>query len=137
VNAISTIGNTALHGAVVRGSTAIIQLLADKGAKLDVRNKPDRRYDGGTAYDNVLGGWTPLEMADGVIYTDTFKQDIESAKLLRKLLAERGLPVPDPVYVNNKTGVAIVREIGAAVKDGEKIVTREKLPEPEKKPGRR
>jgi ankyrin repeat protein len=137
VNAISTIGNTALHGAVVRGSTAIIQLLADKGAKLDVRNKPDRRYDGGTVYDNVLGGWTPLEMADGVIYTDTFKQDIESAKLLRKLLAERGLPVPDPVYVNNKTGVAIVREIGAAVKDGEKIVTREKLPEPEKKPGRR
>jgi ankyrin repeat protein len=137
VNAVSKIGNTAVHGAVVRGSTAIIQLLADKGAKLDVRNKPDRRYDGGTVYDNVLGGWTPLEMADGVIYTDTFKQDVECAKLLRKLLAERGLPVPDPVYVNHKTGVAVVREIGAPVKDGDKVVETEKLKEPEKSPGRR
>src|SRR5207244_4865187 len=118
VNAITTIGNTALHGAVVRGSTALVQLLADKGAILDVRNKPDRRYDGGGTYDNVLGGWTPLEIADGVIYTDTFKQDIECAKLLRKLLAEQGLPVPDPVYVNHKTGEAVVRKIGEAVKEG-------------------
>src|SRR5207244_2381574 len=51
VNAISTIGNTALHGAVVRGSTALVQLLADKGAKLDVRSKPDLRYTGGYEYE--------------------------------------------------------------------------------------
>src|SRR5207237_7629695 len=127
---------TALHGAVVRGSTALVQLLADKGAKLDVRNLPDRRYDGGNTYDNVLGGWTPLEIADGVIYTDTFKQDLECAKLLRKLLAERGLPVPEPVYVNHKTGLAEVRRIGEDTKGSTKVIKTEKVVEPEKEPGK-
>jgi ankyrin repeat protein len=112
VDAISTIGNTAMHGAVIRGSLPLIQLLVDQGAKLDVRNKPDKRYNGGAEYANVLGGWTPLEMADGVIYQDTWKQDPEAAKLIRKLLAERGLPVPPPVYVNHQTGLAEVRRVG-------------------------
>jgi ankyrin repeat protein len=112
VNAISTIGNTAMHGASIRGSLPLIQLLADKGAVLDVRNKPDKRYAGGEQYDNILGGWTPLDIADGVIYQDTWKQDPEAAKLFRKLLAERGLPVPEPVYVNHKTGIAEVRKVG-------------------------
>ena len=97
------------------------------------KNKPDHRYDGDQFYDNVLGGWTPLEIADGVIYTDTFKQDIESAKLLRKLLAERGLPVPDPVYVNHKTGEAVVRKIGESVTEGTEITSTEKLAESPKK----
>jgi uncharacterized protein len=132
VNAVSTIGNTALHGAVIRGSAPLVQLLADKGAQLDVRNKPDHRYDGTATYANILGGWTPLEIADGVIYTDTFKQDIECAKLLRKLLAERGLPVPVPVYVNHRTGVALTRNIGGAV-EGTEVVQTDKLTEPEKK----
>jgi hypothetical protein len=114
VNAISTIGNTALHGAVIRGSLPLIQLLADEGIKLDVRNKPDKRYAGGAEYANILGGWTPLEMADGVIYQDTWKQDPEAAKLIRKLLADRGLPVPPPVYVNHATGEAVVRRVGEA-----------------------
>jgi ankyrin repeat protein len=112
VNAINTIGNTALHGAVIRGSLPLIQLLADLGITLDVRNKPDKRYNGGAEYANVLGGWTPLEIADGVIYQDTWKQDPDAAKLIRKLLADRGLPVPPPVYVNHQTGLAEVRRVG-------------------------
>jgi ankyrin repeat protein len=112
VDAISTIGNTVMHGAVIRGSLPLIQLLVESGARLDVRNKPDKRYNGGAEYANVLGGWTPLEMADGVIYQDTWKQDPEAAKLIRKLLAERGLPVPPPVYVNHQTGLAEVRRVG-------------------------
>lgn len=112
VNAVNTIGNTALHGAVIRGSLPLIQLLADLGIALDVRNKPDKRYNGGAEYANVLGGWTPLEMADGVIYQDTWKQDPDAAKLIRKLLADRGLPVPPPVYVNHATGLAEVRRVG-------------------------
>jgi ankyrin repeat protein len=112
VNAVSTIGNTALHGAVIRGSLPLIQMLSDLGIKLDVRNKPDKRYTGGAGYANILGGWTPLEMADGVIYQDTWKQDPDAAKLIRKLLADRGLPVPPPVYVNHLTGLAEVRRVG-------------------------
>ena len=40
-------------------------------------------------------GWTPLVVADGVEYTpNVLKRYPEAAALIRKLLAERGLPVP-------------------------------------------
>jgi ankyrin repeat protein len=39
VNAVNNAGDTALHAAAGRGYNSIVQLLADKGAKLDVRNK--------------------------------------------------------------------------------------------------
>ena len=64
-------GDTALHGAVYRGGNiAAIQLLIEKGAKLDVRNNK---------------GWMPLTIADGVEYTpDVLKRYPEAAALLRK-----------------------------------------------------
>jgi ankyrin repeat protein len=81
VNDVDANGETALHGAVYRGgNVAVIQFLADRGAKLDVVNSK---------------GWTPLTVADGVEYTPAvLKRYPEAAELLRKLLAERGLPVP-------------------------------------------
>ena len=81
VNAIDANGETALHGAVYRGGNIpVIQLLADRGAKLDVVNSK---------------GWTPVFVADGVEYTpDVLKRYPEAAALLRSLLAARGLPVP-------------------------------------------
>lgn len=39
VNQTNTAGDTALHGAAGAGMTKVIQLLADRGAKLDVKNK--------------------------------------------------------------------------------------------------
>ena len=54
VNAIDDNGDTALHGAVYRGGAIpVIQLLADKGAKLDVVNKKDGCLTAATA------GYTP------------------------------------------------------------------------------
>jgi ankyrin repeat protein len=81
VNVIDANGETAMHGAVYRGGNlAVIQLLADRGAKLDVVNAK---------------GWAPVTVADGVEYTpDVLKRYPEAAALLRRLLAERGLPVP-------------------------------------------
>jgi ankyrin repeat protein len=81
VDDVDANGETALHGAVYRGgNVAVIQFLADQGAKLDVVNSK---------------GWTPLIVADGVEYTPAvLKRYPEAAELLRKLLAERGLPVP-------------------------------------------
>ena len=62
------------------GNIGVIQLLAERGAPLDVVNAK---------------GWTPVIVADGVEYTpDVLKRYPEAAALLRKLLAERGLPVP-------------------------------------------
>jgi mono/diheme cytochrome c family protein len=81
VNAIDDNGDTAIHGAVYRGGAVqVIQLLADKGARLDVVNKK---------------GWMPVTAADGVEYTPAvLKRYPEAAALLRRLMADRGLPVP-------------------------------------------
>jgi ankyrin repeat protein len=82
VNAIDDNGDTALHGAVYRGGAVpVIQVLADKGAKLDVVNKK---------------GWMPVTAADGVEYTPAvLKRYPEAAALLRRLMRDRGLPVPE------------------------------------------
>jgi ankyrin repeat protein len=51
VNAVNSMGLTALHGAANRGSDDIIRFLVEKGAKLDVKDKEGR---------------TPLTWAEGV-----------------------------------------------------------------------
>jgi ankyrin repeat protein len=81
IDAVDKNGETVMHGAVYRGgNTAVIQYLADRGAKLDAVNAK---------------GWSPATVADGVEYTPAvLKRYPEAADLLRKLLAERGLPVP-------------------------------------------
>ena len=90
VNAIDDNGDTALHGAVYRGGAVhVIQLLADKGAKLDVVNKK---------------GWMPVTAADGVEYTPAvLKRYPEAAALLRRLMRDRGLPVPESTQPGSST----------------------------------
>jgi ankyrin repeat protein len=39
VNAVNLAGDTALHLAAARGYNSVVQFLADKGAKLNVKNK--------------------------------------------------------------------------------------------------
>ena len=51
VNAVNSMGLTAVHGAANRGSDEIIKFLVSKGAKLDVVDKEGR---------------TPLNWAEGV-----------------------------------------------------------------------
>jgi ankyrin repeat protein len=74
-------GDTALHGAALRGANDAVQLLVAAGGKLDVKNK---------------AGYTPWRMADGVFIAPTFKQQPETAKLLRQLMEERGVWVEPP-----------------------------------------
>jgi uncharacterized protein len=50
VNAANSKGETALHGAASRGADKIVQFLADKGAKLDVKDK-----EGHTPLDTAMG----------------------------------------------------------------------------------
>jgi ankyrin repeat protein len=82
-------GYTALHGAAHRGADAIIELLVSKGARLDARLTKDGPMRGGSLAWRA--GWTPLTIAEGVFYAGTFKRQVESASLLRRLMAERGL----------------------------------------------
>ncbi len=76
VNATNDRGETAMHGAAYRGGNTIVQYLADQGAKLDVRSKQ---------------GWTPWTIANGVFYTLFFKEQHQTADLLAKLMAARGI----------------------------------------------
>jgi ankyrin repeat protein len=85
VNDVDANGETALHGAAYRGHNSVVQFLADKGAALDVKNRI---------------GWTPLTIADGVLYAEFFKQHRDTAALLRQLMKQRGLAVDDPGIVN-------------------------------------
>lgn len=72
VNAVNSMGLTALHGAANRGSDDIIRFLADKGARLDVKDKEGR---------------TPLTWAEGVfLATHPGKPKPGAIALLQQLL---------------------------------------------------
>lgn len=85
VNATNDYGYTALHGAAHRGSPEIVTLLVDRGASLD---SALTKTGGGPL--GWKAGWTPLTIADGVFYANTFKRSPETAAALRRLQQERG-----------------------------------------------
>jgi ankyrin repeat protein len=74
VNAVDGNGDTALHGAALRGAGEIVQLLVDRGAKINAVNKI---------------GWTPWIIADGVFYPNTYNRELDTAALLLKLGADK------------------------------------------------
>ena len=78
VNFVADTGETALHAAAYRGVNTVVQYLFDKGAKLDVVDKSGR---------------TPLQVADGVEYGNSFAANPTTAELLRKLGAKE-IPCP-------------------------------------------
>jgi ankyrin repeat protein len=73
-------GSTALIGAVISGQPSIVQLLVDRGARLDAR----------TAL-----GWTPLAVAEGVFFANAKKEYPAAAAIIKKAMVERGLTVAD------------------------------------------
>ena len=80
VNDVSDLGETAMHAAAYRGANSVVQYLFDKGAKLDVVAKDGR---------------TPLIVADGVEYGNSFASQPHTAVLLRKLGAKE-MKCPPP-----------------------------------------
>ena len=72
VNAVNSMGLTAVHGAANRGSDDIIQFLVGKGAKLDVKDKEGR---------------TPLTWAEGVfLATHPAQAKPTSVALIKQLM---------------------------------------------------
>jgi hypothetical protein len=82
INAVDTVGNTALHYAAFLRRDSIVQLLVEHGASLEVRN---------------VFGETPLWLAEVVIqFAGGGRYEVESTStgnLLRRLGAK---PIPPP-----------------------------------------
>jgi uncharacterized protein len=75
VNALNVTGETALHGAASHGANDIIRLLAERGAKLDIKDKRKR---------------TPLDIAEGGRERGAVAYPAAAA-LLKQLMAEAGV----------------------------------------------
>jgi uncharacterized protein len=54
LNAVDNNGETAMHGAALKHVPSVVRYLAERGARMDVWNRPDK------------SGWTPLKIAEGV-----------------------------------------------------------------------
>jgi len=93
VNAQADTGRTALHGAAHKGRADVIQILADHGAKLDVRDYGNTDNRGGKL---AIHTWQPVDYADGLVRVGVQSAipHPEAGLLLRKLMAAQGMPAP-------------------------------------------
>jgi len=88
-------GRTPLMGAAMKGRTEVIQLLVDRGAKLDTYDKGNRDTD--KVSSSAAGKtWQAIDYAEGLVRVGVQSAIArpEAAALLRKLMIERNLPVP-------------------------------------------
>ena len=94
-NGANSEGRTPLMGAALKGRNAAIQLLVDRGARLDQRDRGSRDTDkiGSAAAGHT---WETLDYAEGLVRTGVQSAipRPETAAFIRKLMMERGLPVP-------------------------------------------
>jgi ankyrin repeat protein len=92
VNAQNLDGQTALMGAAHKGRNDVVELLVERGADLALRDIGSRDTI------HVLAGvtWQAIDYADGLVRVGVQSAipHPETAALLRRLMTERGLPVP-------------------------------------------
>jgi ankyrin repeat protein len=81
-NAVDNKGETAMHGAAYKNLPAVVELLAQKGAKIEVWNQKNQQ------------GWTPLIIAQGRRFGN-FKPSAETVAALEKVMRAAGVtPMP-------------------------------------------
>jgi hypothetical protein len=97
VNAANHQGWTALHGAAFRGVNLIVEYLVGQGARLDAV---------------TVHGWTPWSIANGLTYSEFYKNQPHTAVLLATLMHDRGLSTDGPV-VDPKVCLDCVRAADA------------------------
>ena len=94
-NCANNDGRTALMGAAMKGRNDVVQLLVDRGAKLDARDKGSRDTD--KVVVSAAGHtWQAVDYADGLVRVGVQSAVArpETAALIRKLMDERGMPTP-------------------------------------------
>ena len=81
INAVDDNGETVMHGAAYKNLPSVVQLLADKGAKIETWNR-ENKY-----------GWTPLRIAEGY-RVGNFKPSAETIVAIRRVMQTAGLTPP-------------------------------------------
>jgi ankyrin repeat protein len=89
-------GRAALHGAAHKGSNAVVQLLVDSGAKLDMHDNGGRDTISGSMFGHT---WLPIEYAQGLVRVgvQSALAHPETEALIQRLMEQRGISVPPPV----------------------------------------
>jgi len=94
-NTANSEGRTALMGAALKGRNEAIQLLVDRGARLDLHDHGSRDTDkiGSAAAGHT---WQAIDYADGLVRAGVQGAIAypETSAFIRKLMIERGLEVP-------------------------------------------
>ena len=78
VNAVDANGETAMHGAAYKNDPKVVQLLVDRGAKIEIWNKKNKY------------GWTPLMIAQGH-RPGNFKPSAETIAALERIMRAAGI----------------------------------------------
>lgn len=84
VNAVDDNGETAMHGAAYRNHPNVVQLLTDKGAKIDVWNRKNKT------------GLTPIVIAEGHRPGLNFRPSPETVAALHRVMIAAGMKPPPP-----------------------------------------
>ncbi len=85
LNAVNLNGETAMHGAAYKNYPAVVELLAAKGAKIEIWNKKNKF------------GWTPLLIAQGYRFGNFKPSPTTMAAVEKVMLAAGVTPPPAPV----------------------------------------
>lgn len=95
INAVDANGETAMHAAAYKNLPKVVQFLADKGAKIEVWNRPNK------------WSWTPLRIAEGY-RPGNFKPSADTVAAIHRVFFAAGLtPAADtstPVYTGPDYG---------------------------------
>jgi ankyrin repeat protein len=83
VNAVDDNGETAVHGAAYKNLPKVVELLAERGAKIDVWNQKNKY------------GWTPLTIAEGY-RVGNFKPSPDTIAALHRVMLAVGVTPPPP-----------------------------------------
>jgi ankyrin repeat protein len=99
VNAVDENGETAMHGAAYKNLPKVVQLLAAKGAKIEVWNRKDK------------WGWTPLLIAQG-FRPGNFKPSAETIEAIEVLMRAASI-IPPPPPTRSTTNPAGYDDVSA------------------------
>ncbi len=92
VNTVDANGETAMHGAAYKNLPKVVQLLAGKGARIEIWNRTNKY------------GWTPLLIAEGH-RPGNFKPSAETIAALHRVMLAAGVTPPaatTPATVENR-----------------------------------